>query len=371
MLHPTAAAPHLAGFMPGRLGALGRLAEIRVVLPYRTLPSPRLLRRDPPEMEQAGDYQLLRQPFAAWPGLGRDRRPAALVSACRATVARLHADAPCDVVLGHFLYPDGVAAARLADELGLPYVLVAHGSDVHDHCRVPARLAQVRAAAAGAGALIAVSEPLRQRMVALGLPAESAPVLPCGYDPALFLPRDRAAARLAVGLDDGPWLLFVGMLRPIKRLDLVLDALARLPEVKLAIVGDGPLRARLADQARRRGVARRVRFAGPQPRSRVGLWMAAADCLVLASDHEGTPTVLVETLAVGTPAVATAVGGIPDLLGDVCRLVPPGDVAALAEGLRQTLAAPPAAASLQARVSGLSQTEIAKSEFEVLQSVIS
>lgn len=371
MLHPTPTAPHQAGFMPGRLGALGQLAALRAVLPYRTLPGASLLRRSNPALQDAGSYRFLRQPFAAVPGLGRDRRPEAIVRACRPTVAALHAAEPCEVVLGHFLYPDGVAAVRLANELGVPAVLVAHGSDVHEHCVVAARLAQVRDAAARAGALIAVSEPLRQRMVALGLPAETAPVLPCGYDPTIFVPRDRAEARRTLGLDDGPWLLFVGMLRPIKRVDLILQALARLPGVKLALVGDGPLRAKLADQARQLDVARRVRFAGAQPRERVGLWMAAADCLVLASDHEGTPTVLVEALAVGTPAVATAVGGMPDLLGDACLTVRPNDAVALADALRCTLAAPPAAATLQARVSGLSQPEIAKSEFEVLQSVLS
>jgi len=357
--------------MPGRLGALGQLAEIRAVLPYRTLPLPSLLRRTSPCLETIGSYRVQWQPFAAWPGLGRDRRPDAIVRGCRAAVAELHAAEPFDVVLGHFLYPDGVAAVRLAEELGLPSGLVAHGSDVHDHCGVPARLAQVRQACSTAKALIAVSEPLRQRMMELGLPAESASVLPCGYDPELFQPMERAAARRAIGLGDGPWLLFVGMLRPIKRVDLVLSALAKLPEAQLAIVGDGPLKTKLADQARKLGVARRVRFAGPQPRQHVGTWMAAADCLVLASDHEGTPTVLVESLAMGTPAVATAVGGIPDLLGGSCRLVPPNDSAALAAAVRETLANPPAAGDLQARVSGLSQPEIAKSEFEVLRTVLS
>ena len=357
--------------MPGRLGALGRLAEVRAVLPYRTLPGARLLRRERPWPEAGDHYTIQRVPFSALRGLGRDRRPAAMVRACRETIASLQAASPFDLVLGHFLYPDGVAAARLAQELGLPYVLVAHGSDVHSHCGVPARLTQVREAATGAGALIAVSEPLRQRMIELGLPAESAAVLPCGYDPELFRPRDRGAARRELGLGDGTLILFVGMLRAIKRVDLVLSALAKLPGVQLAIVGDGELREKLANQARQLGLERRVRFAGPQPRERVAVWMSAADALVLASDHEGTPTVLVEALAVGTPAVATAVGGIPDLLGDLGTLVPPNDSAALAARLQATLAAPPAPDRLYQRVSRLSQPEIAKSEFEVLQSVIS
>jgi glycosyltransferase involved in cell wall biosynthesis len=99
--------------------------------------------------------------------------------------------------------------------------------------------------------------------------------------------------------------------------------------------------------------------------------MAAADAIVLASDHEGTPTVLVEALAIGTPPVATAVGGIPDLLGDQGTLVAPNDATALANGLRAALAAAPDPAALRARVNGLAQPEIAKSEFEVLQTVIS
>ncbi|MCC7491667.1 MAG: glycosyltransferase [Fimbriimonadaceae bacterium] len=367
-LHPSLGAPTTAAWMPGRLSALAAHAAVSAVVPRQRgcWPLPAAARA----AVEPRAYQLQEPTFWALRGLHRERRPAQMLAGAWPTVAALHAAQPCQVVLGHYLWPDGVAAAALAARLGRPLVLVAHGSDVNEQCAVPARRAQVGGALQQAAALICVSRALQQRLLEWGLPATDATILPCGYDPQVFRPQPRAAARRALALSGGPWLLYVGAFRRLKRIDLLLEALGRLPEARLALVGDGPERTRLADQARRLGVAHRLLWAGALPSARVATWYAAADLVVLASEREGTPTVLTEALACGTPVVATRVGGIPELVGDAALLVEPGAARALADALAATLAEPPPADRLTARVRRLAWPEIGAAEAQILESVV-
>lgn len=149
---------------------------------------------------------------------------------------------------------------------------------------------------------------------------------------------------LAGGPRGGLALLAVGRLVRQKRIDLIFEALSRLPHelgASLALCGDGPLRAELAREARRPELEGRVRFEGfqrnPYP------WMARADLLVLASDHEGSPNALIEAQGLGLPAVATDCPTGPNEIvehGRTGLLVPPGDARALA-GAIEALARDP------------------------------
>jgi glycosyltransferase involved in cell wall biosynthesis len=159
--------------------------------------------------------------------------------------------------------------------------------------------------------------------------------------PAAPQPADPASLRADWGLDEStPLVLSVGRLVPQKNHALAITALAGMPDVALAIVGDGPLRKDLRAQAVAAGVADRVLFAGA--RSDAWALMGAADAVVLASQWEGLPLTVLEALAIGTPVVATAVRGLSNLLEDgaTALLVPPEDADALAAAVRQILASP-------------------------------
>ena len=171
-------------------------------------------------------------------------------------------------------------------------------------------------------------------------------MVPNGVDRSLFQPRDRAGARQALGQPaDGKWIVYVGRLEAAKGIDELLAAFSRLPDpsLKLALVGDGSLRARCQQAA---AADARILVPGGRPLGEVGRWMAAADVVTLPSWREGTPNVILEALASGRPVVATRVGGIPDvverpglaskdcLLGE---LVPPRDAAALTAALARVL----------------------------------
>jgi glycosyltransferase involved in cell wall biosynthesis len=243
-----------------------------------------------------------------------------------------------DVVLGSWAYPDGFAAVIAGLLLGVPSVVKLHGSDINVMAKLPGPRRQTAWALSRAARVVAVSRALADEVVALGVPRERIAVVMNGVDAALFHVRDRAAARSALGLPAGPLALYVGNLKPEKGvLDLARawEAVVRaVPEARLAIVGGGPLRATLEA-----ALPPRATLFGAQPLDQIPTWMAACDILVLPSHVEGTPNVVLEALACGRRVVASAVGGVPDLLTSAAlgALVPPQQPDALAAALTQAL----------------------------------
>jgi glycosyltransferase involved in cell wall biosynthesis len=139
---------------------------------------------------------------------------------------------------------------------------------------------------------------------------------------------------------DRPLLAFAGRMTAPKALGVALDAVAEVPEVDLVLAGDGDERVALEARARELGLDGRVRFVGSLPRDEVLSLFRSADAALLSSAWENFPHTLVEALAVGTPAIATSVGGVPEIVthGENGLLVPPGDPAALAAAIRRFLA---------------------------------
>jgi glycosyltransferase involved in cell wall biosynthesis len=253
-----------------------------------------------------------------------------------------------DVLFTPWAYPDGWAAVRLGRRAGLPVVLQVHGSDVRLAGHYAGRVGGTADAVRRADGVVAVSRELAERVARLGADPDRVRVVIDGVDRQTFSPGDRETARARVGFRAGVrHLLFVGSLAPVKGLDVLLDACARLPgrvgPWELHLVGKGNARAELARQADRLGLADRVRFHGGVPHADLPDWFRAADLFVLPSRSEGTPNVLLEAAACGTPFVATAVGGVPDIahLG-ASRLAPPEDPGRLAEAVADAIESPPA-----------------------------
>jgi teichuronic acid biosynthesis glycosyltransferase TuaC len=246
-----------------------------------------------------------------------------------------------DVVLGSWLYPDGFAAVIAARLLGVPAVVKLHGSDVNVIAKHPGPRRLVGWALARATRVVAVSRALADEVVALGADRARVAVVMNGVDGALFHPRDRAAARAELGLAPGPLVVYVGNLKEDKGVVDLATAFVALaatrPDVRLAMIGGGAMKPRLEELAAR--VPGRLVLPGPQPFARVPVWMAAADIIALASWAEGTPNAVLEALASGRRVVATAVGGVPDLITTpvVGALVPPRDPATLAAALGREL----------------------------------
>jgi glycosyltransferase involved in cell wall biosynthesis len=136
---------------------------------------------------------------------------------------------------------------------------------------------------------------------------------------------------------EGFTLAAAGRLTRQKALGDALAAVARVDGVRLVLAGDGPERASLESRSRDLGLDGRVRFLGARPREDVLRLFRAADAALLTSAWENLPHGVLEALAVGTPVIATAVGGVPEVVreGENGLLVSPGDVGALAEAIRR------------------------------------
>ena len=290
------------------------------------------------------------------------------------------------VLHAHCAYPDVVGAALAARLLRLPLVATAHGSDINISGRECLLRPQIRAALRSARRVIAVSAPLQRAMAELtGLPAARIDCIPCaGYSPAVFHPRgapERAALRARLGVAaDARLILFVGHLVPVKALDVLLKAWALLegdPAApaggRLVLVGEGAERPALERLARDLGIADRVAFLGPLPQLAVADWIVAADLLCLPSHAEGSPNVIVEALASGTPVVASRVGGIPDLVDDGTNglLVTPGDPAALATTLASALRREWTPARISSSIAHLTWSALGRRNRDVLADVAS
>ena len=189
--------------------------------------------------------------------------------------------------------------------------------------------------------LLGVSQATVDDLVRLGVaPPEKFRVLPLGLDlDPLAEPSEklRGSSREQLGVGAGEVLLvFVGRIVPIKRIDLLLRALAQAreaaPRLRLALVGDGDERQAFERQATELGIAGDTLFLGYQRELRP--IFAAADIAVLSSDNEGTPVSLIEAAAAGLPAVATEAGGVGEVVtADTGIVVPRGEVGALASAM--------------------------------------
>jgi glycosyltransferase involved in cell wall biosynthesis len=189
-------------------------------------------------------------------------------------------------------------------------------------------------------ALICPSAYLASLAVAWGVDEERVRVIPNAAPPLPELP-DRREARTRFGVE-GPTLAFAGRITRQKALDVALDALVRVEGVSLLVAGDGPDLAELRRQANERGLDGRVRFLGPLDRDGVLALFRAADASLLSSSWENFPHTVVEALAVGTPVVATLVGGVPELVrdGENGLLVEPGDSGLLAAAIERLVSEP-------------------------------
>ncbi len=191
---------------------------------------------------------------------------------------------------------------------------------------------------------VAVSRADADRMISKErVSAAKVTVIPNGYIPSSTSSHHDVRAEL--GLDaTAPVIGIAAVLRPEKRIDLLLAAHARvlsvLPEARLVIAGDGECRPALERQARDLGLDGTVHFLGA--RTDVDSVLRAADVGALSSDREGSPLLVFECMANETPLVATAIGGVPDVVehGRTGLLVPRRDPVALAHGLISLLTDP-------------------------------
>lgn len=226
-------------------------------------------------------------------------------------------DTDFDVIDAHYVYPDGVAAAILGKIMNKPVVITARGTDINviPNYLIPRFL--IKWAFRQAEHVVSVSEALSRRIGELGVESDRLSVIRNGVDTTVFYPDgEPEGIKSELGIK-GDLIISVGNLVPLKGHDLVLEAVANIPNISLIIVGEGSEYKYLKSRIDALSIENRVRIIGSVQQHQLRRIYTAADLLVLASSREGLPNVLLESMACGTRVLCTPVGGAPEVVNTI------------------------------------------------------
>ena len=378
-LFPNPVKPTHGSFVATRLEKLVASNEVtaKVVAPLPWLPSwvryPPAGRLDlTPRTRLHGELTVHHPRYFVVPKIGMTLTPHTLFWTLKRTFERLIAQGErFDLIDAHYFYPDGVAAVRLAQHFNLPVTVTARGTDLNLIPNYPTPRRLICEAAAHADGLITVCQALKDRLIELGTAPERITVLRNGVDLEVFKPMDRAKARANLGLRRRT-LGSVGWLVERKGHHHAICALAALPDTDLLIVGEGPERRALQQLAAKRGVSDRVRFLGGLHQYRLPEIYNAIDALVLASSREGWANVLLEAMACGTPVVASAVWGTPEVVS-----APPAgvlmktlDAEGVAEGVRDLFGKYPDRAATRRHAEGFTWDRTTQGQLALFRQIL-
>ncbi|WP_438863378.1 glycosyltransferase family 4 protein [Neptunicella sp.] len=284
------------------------------------------------------------------PKIGMSLAPMLMAMALLPKLKKLQRDGfDFDVIDCHYFFPDGVAATWLAKKLGKPIAITARGSDIHliPQYTLPRRM--IKWALRNCTQAIAVCKALADEMRHLAPHCKSVEVARNGVDLIKFSPEeDRDKLRQKLGIT-GFTLLSVGNLIELKGHHLIIEALTQLPNIHLCIAGHGPLENSLKKQVKELNLDNRVTFLGLLNQQQLRDYYAASDALVLASSREGWANVLLESMACGTPVIATAIWGTPEVVAskEAGLLIPERNVEQIRHTIQQLVEHPPVRSSVR------------------------
>ena len=353
---PSRIQPVHGVFVKERVRHVARLpgTDIRVVSPVPYFPAIKCFKRWYPLSQIAREeivdaLEVVRPRYFLPPKVGGYFHAQLMYPPVRRTIEQLRSDFDFDLIDAHFVYPEGVVAVMLGAACRKPVVITCRGEDIERFPDLPLIGERIRYALQEATQLVAVSRRIAERMEQLGADPDKISVIPNGVDLDKFRPLPVGQARAELDLPQGrPLVLAVGYRLELKGFHILVDAIPkireRFPDVLVAIVGGQARWAAdflpaIEERIREHGVQDHVLLAGVRPQEELRQWYSAADLLSILSSREGSPNVLMEALACGLPAVATPVGGIPDVLSDsrLAVLLPERSAAAAAAGIVEGL----------------------------------
>jgi teichuronic acid biosynthesis glycosyltransferase TuaC len=327
-MFPNPRMPVHAQFVKQRLDALSRKVDLVVVSPIPWFPGEKALQRYRnrsaiPASDPQSPYPVFYPRFFSIPGLIKPLEGLTLAFCLWRFIRSRYAAQPFDLLDCHLGFPDGFAGALVARVLGLPHTVTLRGHDINELYRYPVRIRQVIYGLKHSARFFGVAQALVDAAVALGAPANKGFRSANGVNPSRFFPAPREDARVRLGLAPGRYLLSVSHLVPRKGVDIVMRAFAQLkreafPDLRFIIVGkggeEGDSEPQLRHLAEELQVADSIVWAGAVLNTDLRWWYSAADVFCLASEKEGWPNVVLEALACGTPVVAAATWGIPEII---------------------------------------------------------
>ena len=338
---PNKLNPNWGIFVFQRIMALSKYVDLRVCSPAPWFPL--LAPKETIVHENLKGLEISRPRFFYTPKIFKNNDAKYYARGLLPWVKKLHKQWQPDILDAHFVWPDGVGVSLMAKTLDIPYVITLRGK-LFECMKEPSQRKQCAEALKKASVVISVSSDLAETAIKLGVEPAKIIVIPNGVDTDNFNIKDKMACRKYLGLpEDKKILVTVGHLGHRKGHHEVIRALADLPEdICLVLVGgpaQGGTHKTIMVEAKKSGVEKRVILAGPQPYDQVARYFSAADASVLASYREGCPNAVLESLASGTPVIATDVGAVRDILPvpGAGYIVPRKQVAPLKAGIEKTL----------------------------------
>lgn len=346
--YPNEVIPQLGLWVEGLVRHLGRVCETRVIAPVPYCPplpgfSAYTRFRRIPSADQVNGIEVMHPRFLTGPGYSLHSLEASTYYwGIRHRVEQLRRKFPFDLIHAHFSYPDGVVAARLGRQYRLPVVITEHAPWLPWMEEYPRVRHQAMWASAECSYHIAVSRYVRDTVVHFTGETKKLHVIPVGVDGSVFTACENGQGPLMNQV------LFVGAIRPVKGLDILIKAMRLLSDrgrkLKLLVVGESFYQSyrreyqRIQQMVHELRLTRHVEFVGRKSPSEIVQYLHQSALLVLPSRAESFGAVLVEALVCGTPVLATRCGGPEDIVtDDVGVLVTPEDERALAEGIEHII----------------------------------
>jgi glycosyltransferase involved in cell wall biosynthesis len=325
-LYPNNVWPNHAVFIKERTARLASIGgcDVKVVAPVPYFPAVKLGWRwkfsQVSRLEVINGIEVYHPRYFIIPKLGMAFYGWMMFLSVLLAVKKIKEDFDFNLIDSHYVYPDGFAAIQLGRFFKRPVVISARGSDINLFQTFPLIRKLLQYVLGKADGIIAVSQALKEAIVRLGIPEEKISCIPNGVDTEKFYPVPKERARKELGLPNRRTVLSVGNLTDNKGFDLVIKSFRILDDrfhekdVQLAIVGDGPYRGQLEQTIASFKLGGRVHMVGTVAHEKLRFWYSGADVFCLASSREGWPNVILESLACGTPVVATFAGGIPEII---------------------------------------------------------
>jgi len=241
-----------------------------------------------------------------------------------------------DILLASWAYPEAVTTSWLSKLYNCRFYFKVHGSDINFHSNYPARARQIVNAANKADGILSVSQDLKTKMIKLGIEKQKITVIYNGINHDLFGTKQNRTI-------NKDYILYVGNLKQAKGVFELLDGFnqihERFPNLHLIFAGSGEQKNKLINTTEKYGLSDKVEFLGSVNHDTLPGLMQYATLIALPSYNEGVPNVLLESMACGTPVLATAVGGIPEIINqDICGvLIAEKNSDAVALGLQDIL----------------------------------
>jgi glycosyltransferase involved in cell wall biosynthesis len=349
-LYPNNIWSNFGVFVKERMTTFARIngSQVRIVAPVPYFPPIKLGRRwkfsQVAPQEVIEGLPVYHPRYFITPKVGMSLYGLMMFLSVLPTIIRIKRDCDFNIIDAHYVYPDGFAAVLLGRFFKRPVVVSARGSDIHLFANFPLIRKLLQYTLSKANRVISVSQALKEAIIRLKVPEKKILVIPNGVDLTKFYPVSKGESRSKLGLPDKRVILSVGALIPGKGFHLLIKALKILTEefneknLYLVIVGEGKFRKKLEEQVVLLNLNNQVRLVGAIPHCQLNLWYSAADLFCLVSDREGWPNVLLESLACGTPVIASNVWGIPEIIvSDQMGILTNRDEQEIAQGISLAL----------------------------------